>query len=78
MLNVVMLCVAAPLKRLIWNVFNKCKKKVVAQNKTNLLLKKFWAEHEHYNYLQITQINDYFQKLLNVQASLGLALGWQM
>ncbi len=41
-----------------------CNKRVVVQNKMNLLLKIFWDIHEHYNYLQITQIKDYLQKLL--------------
>ena len=27
----------------------------------------YWILHEHCNYLQITQIKDYLQKLLNVQ-----------
>jgi hypothetical protein len=43
-----------------------CEKIVVVQNKMNLLLKIFWILHQHYNFLQITQIKDYLQKLLNV------------
>jgi hypothetical protein len=40
--------------------------RVVVQNKINFLLKNFWKLHEFYNYLQITEITVYLQKLLNV------------
>ena len=43
-----------------------CKKRVVVQNKTNLLPKICWVLHEHYNYLQFTQIRNYLQKIFKV------------
>jgi hypothetical protein len=43
-----------------------CKKRVAVQNKSNSFLKIFWNLHEHYNYLQITQIGIFLEKLLKV------------
>jgi hypothetical protein len=37
-----------------WRGKFKLSKRVVEQNKMNLLLKILWKLHDHYNYLQIT------------------------
>jgi hypothetical protein len=44
-------------------------------NLVPLLLKLFWILHEHYNYLQITQVEDNLQ-VIKFTSTVGLACGW--
>jgi hypothetical protein len=52
---------------------DRCKKSVVVPNKMNSLLKIFSFLHEHYNYLQITQIGNYSQMFLKIRVLFGSA-----
>ncbi len=51
------------------------RKSIVIQNKSNTLHKIFWSSHKNYNYLQITQIGNYLQKLLKDMRIVRLGFG---
>ncbi len=55
----------------------RAKKSVTVQNNSNLLLKLIRNSHEHYNFLQFTQIKNYVQKLLKEPGIVCITLWYQ-